>query len=289
MSSLYPWYWKISLWLFCWFIFNCVLVSGFITCIRVLMRLLKPPHVSKFDEPKVNLSAVVKLFEASGYEIILNLIIKGLCESSNCYMWQSHQLMSRLRDETLESCFKLVTPLLQLLKLMIEQIASAADFHFRDMRVIKALLPLHAVMCSRYRLQNKFRHHVAEVQTLIADIFLIYAKGVPEEENNNGTEKKEFNDTEKEEEEDHLESDLERENVEGTSGQPYVNLRRLEQVIESFLFLWLHLHQLDCLFLHFRKQVLYHRLVRTFFRSVHNSHLLLNYDQSERSVLATWY
>ena len=169
------------------------------------MRLLKP-HQSKFMEPKVNLSAVVRLFESAGYEIILKLISKGVCESSNCYMWQSHQLMSRLPEETVESCFKLVVPLLQLLKLMIDQIASAADFHFRDMRVIKALLPLHAVLCSRFRLQNKFRGHVGQVQTLIAEIFLIYAKKVSEDPEPGVAGKKEF-DEENEKEEQDPESD----------------------------------------------------------------------------------
>ncbi|XP_075245575.1 protein virilizer homolog isoform X3 [Convolutriloba macropyga] len=148
---------------------------GMITCLRMLQRLLSQP-MSSSVKGEANLIACLNLFEASGYDILLRLTKSAVVDTSS-FLSRSHQLNSRLPENILTACIDFALPLLEVLKFLIGQLTATNEIQFRDMRVVEAVVTLHAVVSSKVNGRDLvMKMKGAKIRSLTVDVLLMYTK-----------------------------------------------------------------------------------------------------------------
>ena len=141
----------------------------------MLQRLLSQP-MSSSVKGEANLIACLNLFEASGYDILLRLTKSAVVDTSS-FLSRSHQLNSRLPENILTACIDFALPLLEVLKFLIGQLTATNEIQFRDMRVVEAVLTLHAVVSSKVNGRDLvMKMKGAKIRSLTVDVLLMYTK-----------------------------------------------------------------------------------------------------------------
>ena len=128
-------------------------------------------------EPQANLAALINLFEASGYDILLRLVNSAVVQNSS-FIWRSHQLNSKLPEAITTQCVDFAVAVLEIMKLMIGKLMSSNEIPFRDLRVVEAVMTLQSVVCSKVRGGDrvKLKMKATRVKELVVHILSMYTR-----------------------------------------------------------------------------------------------------------------
>ena len=128
-------------------------------------------------EPQANLAALINLFEASGYDILLRLVNSAVVQNSS-FIWRSHQLNSKLPEAITTQCVDFAVAVLEIMKLMIGKLMSSNEIPFRDLRVVEAVMTMQSVVCSKVRGGDrvKLKMKATRVKELVVHILSMYTR-----------------------------------------------------------------------------------------------------------------
>ncbi|XP_038066520.1 protein virilizer homolog [Patiria miniata] len=144
---------------------------GIVTCLRVLRHLACAPRDMQTGDCQKDFKyklAVIQLYSSSSMNAFIN-IIKRLGDRL-LRPWQQGYSLSTTQVHLVDA---LVSPVLQLVKVMLSELLSSGSVQFKDERLVTYLLPLHTVLCS-VPSSIMLPSDAQRIQTDIIDILLSY-------------------------------------------------------------------------------------------------------------------
>ncbi|XP_022083896.1 protein virilizer homolog [Acanthaster planci] len=144
---------------------------GIVTCLRVLRHLACAPLDMQRGDCQKDLQyklAVIQLYSSSAMNAFIN-IIKRLGDRL-LRPWQQGYSLSTTQVHLVEA---LVSPALQLVKVMLSELLTTGSVQFKDERLVTCLLPLHTVLCS-VPSSIMLPSDAQRIQSDIIDILLSY-------------------------------------------------------------------------------------------------------------------